>query len=156
MNERNLQFERFSLLNTIMCRRSRRFAAGMSLNSGPLAYRSARKPEPLRVDEEAALAFDDYKYAAAKGTFRDGGSATGWRDPAAVQTGIARYSDRAIDATIACCEYIHWRYGRFPGGTGPFRTVLAYQAHRLDADFYRKFYRDDAWRFDSGDAARGQ
>src|SRR5581483_3855971 len=92
---------------------------------------------------EAVLAFVEYKYAAGRGTFRDGGAATGWRDGAAVQSQIPRYPDRAIEATIACCQYIHDRYGRFPA-IGPVRTVLAYQAHRLDPDFYRKFYRDEA------------
>jgi hypothetical protein len=59
-----------------------------------------------------------------------------------VQGGIPRYSDDAIAATIACCKYVHERYGRLPASGGPFRTVLAYQAHRLDEDFYRKFYKE--------------
>ena len=37
--------------------------------------------------EEAVLAFLDYKYAEGRGTFRDGGAVTGWRDGAAVQAG---------------------------------------------------------------------
>lgn len=41
------------------------------------------------------------------------------------------------------CEYIYDRYGRFPAACGPFRTVLAYQAHRLDCDFYARFYRPE-------------
>jgi hypothetical protein len=98
----------------------------------------------------------DYKYATGRGTFRDGGATTGWRDGASVQQQIPPYSDRAIEATIACCRYIYDRYGRFPAGTGPMRTVLAYQAHRLDPDFYRRFYKDDAWQFESGAASRGQ
>lgn len=101
-------------------------------------------PPYYRSMEEAVLAFVDYKYAAGKGTFRDGGAATGWRDPAAVQAGIPRYSDRTIAATIAYCEYIYRRYGRFPASSGPFRTILAYQAHHLDPDFYDKFYRPEA------------
>lgn len=98
--------------------------------------------------QEAVLAFVDYKYAAGRGTFRDGGKATGWRDAPAVQREIPRYSDRAIEATIACCQYIHDRYGRFPASTGPYRTVLAYQAHHLDPAFYEQFYKDEAWKFD--------
>src|SRR5262245_17415211 len=46
-----------SLLDAILQRRSRRFAKGMSLNGGPLAYQSAHQPQPLTEDEEAALAF---------------------------------------------------------------------------------------------------
>jgi hypothetical protein len=98
-------------------------------------------PPYYRTMEEAVLAFIDYKYAEGSGTFRDGGEATGWKDPAAVQARIPPYSDEAIAATIAHCEYLYQRYGRFPPGSGPFRTVLAYQAHRLDADFYHRFYR---------------
>lgn len=46
-----------SLFDALLNRRSRRFAAGMKLNGGPLAYQSARQPYPLTIDEEAALAF---------------------------------------------------------------------------------------------------
>ena len=72
------------------------------------------------------------------------GAATGWRDPASVQQGIPNYSDRTIAATIAYCEYVYRRYGRFPATSGPFRTILAHQAHHLDLDFYDRFYRPEA------------
>ncbi len=62
----------------------------------------------------------------------------------AVQSEIPRYSDEAIAATIAYCSYVHERYGRFPVNGGPFHTVLAYQAHRLDEDFYGKYYKQEA------------
>jgi hypothetical protein len=61
-----------------------------------------------------------------------------------VQAGIPAYSDVAIAATIGYCEYVHNRYGRFPANSGPFRTVLAHQAHRLDRDFYERFYKPEA------------
>ena len=94
--------------------------------------------------KEAVLAFLDGKFAEGKGTFRDGGAATAWRDPVKVQTGIPAYSDRTVAATIEYCEYIYRRYGRFPATCGPFRTVLAFQAHHLDPDFYDRFYRPEA------------
>src|SRR5947207_13848336 len=47
----------YPLLEALIHRRSRRFAAGMKLNGGPLAYDSARPPQPLSTEEEAALAF---------------------------------------------------------------------------------------------------
>jgi hypothetical protein len=97
-------------------------------------------PPYYRSMEEAVLAFVDYKYAQGRGTLRDGGAATNWQDGAAVQAGIPRYSDQAI----ACCEYLYSRYGRIPATNGPFRTLMAYQAHHLDADFYRTFYRSEA------------
>ena len=94
----------------------------------------------------AVRAFVDSKFAAGTGSFRDDGAATGWQDPKQVQAGIPEYSATAVDATIGYCEYVHGRYGRFPAACGPFRTVLAYQAHRLDQDFYARFYREDAVR----------
>jgi hypothetical protein len=94
--------------------------------------------------EEAVLAFVNYKHEQGKGTFRDECSATGWREGARVQHAIPRYPDEAIAATIAYCEYVYERYGRFPANGGPFRTVLAHQAHHLDPDFYERFY-DASW-----------
>jgi len=93
--------------------------------------------------KEAVLAFLDTKYSKSTGSFRDGGEATSWLDAPRVQAGIPEYSATAIDATIAYCEYVYNRYGRFPAACGPFRTVLAYQAHRLDSDFYARFYRPE-------------
>ncbi|MBV9489316.1 MAG: hypothetical protein JO069_06270 [Verrucomicrobia bacterium] len=101
-------------------------------------------PPYYRNMEQAVLAFVDYKFAPGCGTFRDGGAATAWRNGAAVQAAVPSYSDRAIAATIAYCEYVYDRYGRFPVAGGPFHTVLAYQAHRLDPDFYCQHYRPDA------------
>ena len=97
-------------------------------------------PPYYRNMEEAVLAFVDYKYGEGRGTLRDGGAATSWQDGPSVQGGIPRYSDNAVAATIAYCEYVYERYGRFPANSGPFRTVLAHQAHRLDPDFYNRFY----------------
>jgi hypothetical protein len=101
-------------------------------------------PPYYRNMEEAVLAYVDYKYAQGRGTLRDGGEATAWRNGARVQEGIPRYSDRAIEATIAYCEYVHRRYGRFPASSAPYRTLLTFQAHHLDLDFYDRFYRPEA------------
>jgi hypothetical protein len=98
-------------------------------------------PPYYRDMEQAVLAYVEYKYAQGAGTFRDGGDAAAWRDGAAVQAGIPRPSDQSIAATIAYCDYVYRRYGRFPASNGPFRTVLAYQAHHLDQEFYSTFYR---------------
>lgn len=94
--------------------------------------------------KEAVLAFLDSKFAPQRGSFRDGGATTAWRDGTRVQAGIPEYPKAAIEATIEYCEYVYGRYGRFPAACGPFRTVLAYQAHRLDPDFYKQFYRADS------------
>ena len=74
-------------------------------------------------------AFVDYKCAARCGTFRDRGRSTAWRDVEAVQSEIPRYSDEAIAGTIQYCKYVFEQYGCFPMNGGPFRTLLAYQAH---------------------------
>jgi len=94
--------------------------------------------------KEAVLAFLETKFSPGKGSFRDGGKATAWLDPVRIQAGIPEYSTAAVEATIAYCEYVYGRYGRFPSACGPFRTVLAYQAHRLDPDFYARFFRVEA------------
>jgi hypothetical protein len=98
-------------------------------------------PPYYRTMREAVLAFVDYKYAVGRGTLRDGGAASAWRDGSMVQAGIPQYSDRAVEATIAYCDYVYRQYGRFPANSGPFRTLLAYQAHHLDRDFYERFYK---------------
>lgn len=46
-----------SFLDVLRNRRSRRFALGMNMPAGPLAYRSRFAPAPLSEAEEAALAF---------------------------------------------------------------------------------------------------
>lgn len=93
---------------------------------------------------EAVLAFVDYKYAQKTSNRHPHGADTIWRDGAGVRSGIPPYSDEAIAATISYCEYVYNRYGRFPANSGPFRTVLAYQAHHLDPDFYDRFYHSEA------------
>ena len=100
-------------------------------------------PPYYRNMEEAVLAFVNFKYAEGTGTLRDGGAASGWRDGSTVQRGIPKYSDRTIAAVIAYCDYVYGRYGRFPTSSGPFRTILAYQAHHLDMTFYERFYKPE-------------
>lgn len=102
-------------------------------------------PPYYRNMEEAVLAYVDYKYAPGKGTLRDGCEHGSWQTGAEIQSAIPRCSDKAIEATIAYCDYVYKRYGRFPAISGPFRTVLAYQAHHLDLDFYDKFYKPGAY-----------
>ena len=101
-------------------------------------------PPYYRSMTEAVRAFVDEKYAQGSGIFRDGGASTAWPDAVAVQAGIPPYSDKAIAAASAYFEYVYARYGRIPSNSGPFRNVLAYQAHHLDPDFYARFYRPDA------------
>jgi hypothetical protein len=93
--------------------------------------------------KDAVLALVNAKFAPGKGAFRDGGAETAWLDGKRVTERIPQYSGSAVQATIDYCEYVYARYGRFPAACGPFRTVLAYQAHRLDPDFYTRFHRPE-------------
>jgi hypothetical protein len=49
-----------------------------------------------------------------------------------------------VEATIAFCTYVMRTYGRFPAHTDAFKTVIAFQAHHLDVDFYDKFYPNES------------
>jgi hypothetical protein len=91
--------------------------------------------------KDAVHAFVETKFQPQKGAFRDGGGNTAWREPYKIQAQIPEYPAIAVDATIAYCDYVYRRYGRFPAACGPFHTIMAYQAHRLDRDFYEQFYR---------------
>jgi hypothetical protein len=53
----NPNFANYPLINALKERRSRRFCLGMSMEEGPLAYRSRFAPLPLNDQEEALMAF---------------------------------------------------------------------------------------------------
>ena len=61
-----------------------------------------------------------------------------------MERGIPRTSQRAIETTVAYCEYLYERFGRFPATNGPFRTVTAYQNYHLDPAFYDEYYKPGA------------
>jgi hypothetical protein len=92
---------------------------------------------------EAVRAYVEFKFGP-DGVFRGRAQTSGWREPTAVAAQIAAPSEAAIAATIAYCDYIYRRYGRFPAYSAPFRTVLGYQATHIDVDFYGRFYRPEA------------
>ena len=93
--------------------------------------------------KKAVRALIDAKFASGSGCFRNGRLNTAWRDPQTIQAGIPEHSATAIEETIAYCDYVYGRYGRFPSTYGPFRTIVAYQAHHIDPAFYRRFYRTE-------------
>lgn len=57
MNSTFQDFADYSLLEAMTLRRSRRFAMGMNMDGGALAYKSKHPPAPLTEDEEALLVF---------------------------------------------------------------------------------------------------
>ncbi len=93
--------------------------------------------------KEAVRAVIDVKFGS-QGLFRGGAANSAWREPAAVAAGVSEISAEAVDATVAYCEYIYQRYGRFPAYMPPFRTVLGFQACHLDTEFYERHYRREA------------
>lgn len=141
----NLPFSRTAgmnpLLTTILNLLGRNIAAptAVGLEKGSDVFIKPFCPPYYRTMEEAVVAFIEYKFAPRTGTLRNP-AVTSWQEPTTIQATIPRPSDKAIAATIAYCNYAYTRYGRFPPNAGPFRTVLAYQAHRLDDAFYQKFY----------------
>jgi hypothetical protein len=92
----------------------------------------------------------------AKGIFRARASHP-WKEQETICSKIPDLSAAAIEATIAYCEYVWSRYGRFPVHLAPFRTVVGYQSCHLDAEFYDRFYHPDALtQTQRDDFARGQ
>src|SRR6266550_3072233 len=80
----------------------------------------------------------------ASGIFRSAGQGSAWPKHGEVVQQIPATDAAAIEATIAYCEYVWNRYGRFPAYLTPYRTVLGFQAVHLDVEFYDKFYRPDS------------
>jgi hypothetical protein len=79
-----------------------------------------------------------------QGVFRGGARTSGWQEPDTKTPEIPAPSGAAIEATVAYCEYVYERYGRFPAYSAPFRTVLGHQATHVDEGFYDRFYHPEA------------
>jgi hypothetical protein len=89
-------------------------------------------------------AFVERKFGA-KGIFRgEANTVSAWKDPKRDEEKITPPTQSAIDATVAYCDYIFKRYGRFPAYSAPFRTVIGYQASHIDVAFYDQFFRPEA------------
>ena len=95
--------------------------------------------------EAAVRAFVDYKFAPGTGFFRDASKPSAWRDPAVIQASIPPYTEANIQAVIGYCDYVMKHYGQFPANFGPIRTLMAFQAHHIDTEFYDRFYRPGAY-----------
>lgn len=93
--------------------------------------------------EAAVRAVVEAKFGP-QGTYRDGSRHSAWADPASISQAATPPSDATVEATIAYCDYIYRRYGRFPAYSPPLRTVLGFQATHLDVEFYDCFYRLEA------------
>jgi hypothetical protein len=114
-----------------------------ALRAGGETLLAALCPPNFATMRDAVQALLDRKHGP-RGAFTDPDGVTGWRERDAVRGGIARAGGRAVAATVAYCDYVWSRYGRFPAHLPPFRTGLAHQAVRVDAEFYDRFYRPGA------------
>ena len=99
-------------------------------------------PPYYKSMEDAVRAFVESKFGA-KGAYRGGAQQSSWRNPDAAAAKIPAPSDAAVQASIAYCNYIFRRYGRFPAYTAPFRTIIGFQVCHVDVDFYDRFYAPD-------------
>jgi len=100
-------------------------------------------PPYYKSMEEGVRAFVEIKFGA-DGAYRGGAQQSSWRTPDASAAQIPAPGDAAVQATIAYCDYIFRRYGRFPAYTAPFRTIIGFQVCHVDVDFYDRFYAPDA------------
>ncbi|MBC8096527.1 MAG: hypothetical protein H7Y43_12015 [Akkermansiaceae bacterium] len=78
------------------------------------------------------------------GIFRGSEPGSAWAKHSEVAGQVPAFSEAAIEAAIAYCEYLWRQYGRFPVYMPPYRTVLGFQAAHLDAEFYDRFYQPEA------------
>ena len=78
------------------------------------------------------------------GIFTAAGPGSAWAKQGEVAKQVEPVSEAAIEATIAYCEYLWQRFGRFPVYMPAYRTVLGFQACHVDAEIYDKFYKRGA------------
>lgn len=93
--------------------------------------------------EHAVREFVETKFGTS-GSYRGGARQSAWQKPETCAAQIPGPDPLAVEATIAYCEHVHRRYGRFPAYTAPFRTVIGFQVCRVDPEFYQQFYQPEA------------
>jgi hypothetical protein len=98
---------------------------------------------PFHSSMEAAVYAVVARKIGPQGIFRKGMIHSAWLDPDAIAAAPAP-SEAAMQATVAYCEYVYTRYGRFPAYPPPLRTVLAFQVNHVDVEFYDRFYHPGA------------
>lgn len=100
-------------------------------------------PPYYKSMEDAVYAFVLTKFGE-NGTYRTGTQQSAWGGSVSGAAKIPAPSTAPVQATIAYCDYLFRRYGRFPAYTAPFRTVIGFQVCRVDVDFYDRFYQTEA------------
>ena len=132
-------------------------AIGLNHEGRPLLQAWCRPNYP---DMAAAVhAYVNYKFGE-QGVWRKETAGSHWQAPDEYQQQIHPPSEAAIKATVAYCQYIDRRYGRFPAYSAPYRTVIGYQATPVDVEFYDRFFKPKAltetqrWREEMGQSSR--
>jgi hypothetical protein len=116
---------------------------GLPSSDGGMLLEAYRPPHfsSMRAAVEAVVE----RKLGPDGIYRARAAANGpWQDGATVSSGIPPVSDAAVEATVAYCEYVFDRYGRFPAHLPAFHVTMGFQAGHLDVDFYDRHYRPDA------------
>ncbi len=118
------------------------YPLGLETTDGEVLLRSYAPPyfPSMRAAVEAVV----QRKLGPDGIYRGRVGEGAWQDPAAIGTGISAISNEAVAATVAYCEYVAERYGRFPAYIPPFRAVCGFQAQHLDTAFYDRYYRPEA------------
>jgi hypothetical protein len=91
----------YPLVQALCERRSRRFGKGMRLSGGPLSYASDQPPQPLTLEEEAALAFAACGitgYALAELPYQTG------QEP---ESGSGNIMAQFVGRTVASADALH-------------------------------------------------
>ena len=92
---------------------------------------------------DAVRAVVEIKYGG-QGIYRSEAHGSAWSKHGEVVQQVQPVSESTIQATIAYCDYLWNRYGRFPVYMPPYRTVLGFQACHVDPEFYGKLYKPEA------------
>lgn len=99
---------------------------------------------PFYSDMRAAVEkFVERKFGA-EGAYRHDTPGP-WRRSADVKRTVEPYSDEFIDCLTEVAQYIHDKYGKFPGNRSTIVSSCYVQAHHIDTDFYDKFYGEGAY-----------
>ena len=117
------------------------FPVGLEVDGRPLLKPYC--PPHYASMTDAVMAVVERKFGP-DGIFRGSVDQSAWQEPDRIRSGSRKVTQTTIDATIAYCEYLHQRYGRFPVYSAPYSTSAGFQVNHLDLEFYEEFYRPEA------------
>jgi hypothetical protein len=75
----------------------------------------------------------------------DGGTPGPWRDSAAVKGSVAPYSDEFVECLSEVAQYMHDKYGKFPGIRSTIVLPGFVQAHHIDTAYYDTHFKPGAY-----------